>query len=134
MAAERFERNTFKRFIGEQFASHLREQYLPAMRGRFDAGGAIECSAKVIAFAKFCSAGVEAHSHIERAQLSPILGGELALGLDGRTKGGARRIEGHAKGIADGFEDVTVVSLDSLAHKRVMASQCFAHSCREFLP
>ena len=125
--------------LGREGASHpiracLGKEDLSPVSGGQEAGEPVERGTEVIAPALLGGAGVQRHAHPQRADGGERLGGEGALGFQGRREGIGSRGKGGTELVADRLEDLAAMGLDGGAEKRVMASEGSPHRLGLLLP
>ncbi len=117
-----------------QIGSRAGEQDLPAMSDHEHSRDAIERRTEVVSGALFDASAVNRHTDVEPINRTPVLTGELALGV---VRGGdcvGDRGEGGAERIARRLEDAAAVCRDRRIHQRVVAADGLRHSRATALP
>jgi len=109
------------------FRRNMRQQTLSAVAHRKNAGHAIERWTEVIIVALLGLTRVHGHADAQGSGLFPRGGGKPALGRHGGIDRVVRVVEGHAKGVADGLENIAIKLLECGAQQRVMLRQRAAH-------
>ena len=134
MFAQVMERCLVRQIIGNQIVGRVREQDLPAMPQRQDAGDPVEGRAEVVAVTFFGHSSVERHAHPQRAGRAPRLG--VQRGLHGQH--GLERIAGadedRVNAITNRLEDDPAVGSDPDCQDTVMTRKRSGHRLRVLLP
>ena len=112
----------------------MREQDLPAVAEREDAGDTVERRAEVVAVALLGQPGMQRHTHPQRAGRSPRFGVQRAL----RGQRGGQRIGGtredRVDAIADRLENHTALRSDRLPQHGIVARKGGGHRLWVLLP
>ena len=107
----------------QQRPGGLREQHLPAVRGRHHPRGVVDVQPHVVAPDDARLAGVQAHPHPDLGVRRPGVLGERALALGGRSSRVARRGEHDEEGVALAAHVVAVVPFEGLAEQAPVLRQ-----------
>ena len=99
-----------------------------------DARHTVQRLAEVIAITMLGRAGVQRHADFQLADAAPVRPAQRPLGFQRAGQRTRRRVKGHAKGIADRFENVAAAALESLAQHAVVRGQRHAHRVRLLVP
>jgi hypothetical protein len=118
MLADVAERDVGRHHRADERSRRLRDEDLPSMGGRGDAGGSVHVDPDVVAAGDRGLSGVHAHPHLHFDVVRPRLVTECALRRDRRLHRGHGRSEHHEEGVAFGRGDVSVA--DRLAQQPVM--------------
>ncbi len=93
------------------------------MPGAHQAGGSVDRRSVVVAVALLGDAGVQRHAHPQRPNLTPRLGLEPTLRVQGCRNGIGHAAEHGVEGVAHRLDDVTAMLLDGAAHERIVPGQ-----------
>jgi hypothetical protein len=128
------ESHLVRQIIRNQVVGGVRQQDLPAVTQRENAGNTIEWWAEVITVAQFGRPGMQRHAHPQRASRSPRFGVQRTLHSErgGQPVGGTREDRMHA--IADRLENHTALRIDRLPQHRIVARKGRWHRPRVLLP
>ena len=120
--------------IGAERGGGRRQQDLAAVTDGHETGGAVDRRAEVVGAAPLGVAGMERHPDVERAGLTPVGGGQGALGGEARddalVRGGK---DGHHP-VAGRLDHDAIGRFDRLAEDHVMPRQGVGHRGRQVLP
>ena len=123
MVAQGLEGDAVQPFVLQQFVGNMENKICPPWAADSMRATRFKRPAEIIVIAIFCRAGVDAHARGQRASFTPVFRRQCALRLDRGMKGRERRLESHAKSVADRLENMSAVGLGGLAHKSVMAGR-----------
>jgi hypothetical protein len=101
-------------------ASRFGQEHLAAMSGRRDASRTMHVDPHVVVAAQLAFAGVEPHSHQERAIVWPVRGSQLPLRIDRGAHRTKRRRKNRKEGIPLRGHLCSAVCVDSAPQDGVM--------------
>ena len=104
------------------------------MPGRHQPSPTVQRRCVVISLRLYGFARVQAHSHLEAVNLSPIRGGQGTLGGQGRLHGIASRVKGRQHTVAGGDHDLPSVRGDDGLQDSVVPGQRGMHRPGKALP
>ena len=100
MLAEVAQRDVRRGIVAQQLPCRRRDEHLAAVSGRGDARSAVDAEADVPFAADGRLAGVDAHPHPQLLAAGPVMGGKLALPVEGSSDGILGAPEGREERVA----------------------------------